>query len=287
MLRRAVVVGIAAMGGLGLGPASGAAQWVEQPGFGWVSVAYYHLDTSQRFDEEGIREDFDFDGHTVTNSLFVDVAAGLFNGVDFWGQAPIHALRFTDASGDLSRTGMGDVRLWLRANPTRWFGKDFPVALRGGVKIPGSEFPVDSRIIPLTDGQRDWELMLELGHSFWPAPLYAMGWVGYRWREANEETSRDWGDEVFFFAAAGANSGRLGFKVDFEGFWGDTPVIEGLPIASASRRLLALTPYVSYQLGPGGAQGGVRFSLSGQNIPAGPVLTLGYFTRWSLLGSAQ
>lgn len=267
------------------GPTRAGAQWVERPGFGWMSLAYYHLDTSQRFDEQGTKEPFPFDGHSVTNSVFIDAAAGLFEGVDFWGQAPIHSLDFTDLGGDRARTGVGDVRLWLRASPQRWLGKDFPFAIRGGVKLPGSEFPVDSEIIPLTDGQRDWELMAELGHSFWPAPLYAMGWVGYRWREANEETRQDWGDEVFFFSAVGGSVGRWGYKVDFEGFWGDTPILEGIPVSTAKRRLLTLTPYVSYQIGPGGAQGGVRLTLSGRNMPAGPALTLGYFTRWSVLGS--
>ncbi len=269
------------------GPVPGAAQWVEQPGLGWVSFAYYHLDTAQRFDEGGVREDFPFDGQTVTNSVFVDAAVGLFKGVDFWGQMPIHALQFTDAAGDRDRTGIGDVRLWLRASPTRWFGKEVPIAIRGGVKIPGSEFPVDSEIIPLTDGQVDWEMMLELGHSFWPVPMYAMGWIGHRWRTKNEETDQDWGDENFFFTSVGGNWNKVGFKVDFEGFWGDTPILEGLPIESASRSLLALTPYFTYGVGAGALQGGVRFSLSGQNMPAGPALTFGYFTRWSVFGSPQ
>jgi len=266
-------------------PGTAQAQWVEQPLHGWVSLAYYRLDTNRRFDEEGTEEDFLFDGESITNSVFVDLAFGLFKGVDFWGQAPVHSLQFTDAAGERNRTGIGDVRLWLRASPTRWFGRDFPVAIRGGVKLPGSDFPVDSEIIPLTDGQRDWELMVELGHSFWPAPLYVMGWAGYRWREANTETDQDWGDEIFFFSSMGGNRGRLGFKVDFEGFWGKTPILEGLPIESAKRRLLTTTPYATYQIGPGGVQGGVRLTLSGQNMPAGAALTFGYFTRWSLPGS--
>ena len=41
----------------------------------------------------------------------------------------------------------------------------------------------------------DPEAILELGRSFWPAPVYALVWAGYRWRTENESIRRKPGDE--------------------------------------------------------------------------------------------
>ncbi len=52
-------------------------------------------------------------------------------------------------------------------------------------------------------GLGDWELLVELGHSFYPAPVYVMGWAGYRWRETNEAIARKPGDERLIHGAVG------------------------------------------------------------------------------------
>ena len=65
-----------------------------------------------------------------------------------------------------SEKGIGDANVWLRVAPVKYLGIDFPCALRGGVKLPIGSAPIDAEIIPLSEGQTDWEMLEEVGHSF-------------------------------------------------------------------------------------------------------------------------
>lgn len=269
----------------GLCGGSARAQWVEPPGSGWVQLALFHLDTTEEFGPDGERRELFADGHIVSTSLFVTAAAGIVPGVDVWGQIPLHRLTFEDAASDLRETGLGDPRLWVRAGPgALGLGHPGPVriAVRGGVKLQGGEFPVDPDIIPLTEGQRDWELLVEAGASFWPTPLYAYGWVGRRWREENEAALKDPGDETFAYAAVGGSVGALTWELAGEGLWGGPWVIEGVRTGTASRRLVQLLPRAGWPAGPGRIEVGGRIPLDGRNLPAGAALTAGYFFDWSL-----
>lgn len=267
------------VGGCVLVPGPAHAQWVESPGEGWVSVTLYHQDTRERFDREARERPFFNDGHAVTSALYVTAALGVVDGVDVWAQVPLLRLQFDDAAGQRDRTGIGDARLFARAAFLRPLGLSWPVAVRGGVKLSVGDFPREggAEIIPLGEGQRDWELMLELGHSFHPRPLYIAGWVGYRWREEDEEFLRDYGDERFFFVQGGGTLGRLGARLQVEGLDGLTPEIEGVSLASARRELLEITPVVSWAVGPGSVEAGVRIPLHGRNLPAGETVLVGYF----------
>lgn len=263
-------------------PGRAAAQWIEDPGSGWVDVRLYYHDTREEYGPQGARQDLFARGHAITRSVYVTAAVGIFRGIDAWLQVPVHDFTFADAGGVRGRTGFGDPRLYLRVGPSLFGLSTFPVAIRGGVKIPAVEFPVDAEIIPLTEGQTDWELYLEAGHSFYPAPVYAMGWIGYRWREA-KGVERDPGDERTAYVAVGGDVGpRVIWKLAAEGLWGRTPLIERIAVENARRRILQIFPSVGVRLGPGAVDIGARIPLSGRNLPSGPALVLGYFFKWSL-----
>lgn len=270
---------VALLAAAGVTPAAG--QWVESPGHGWSQVTVYHQDTRQEYGEDGEVRDFFADGHSITTSLFATTAAGIVRGLDGWAQVSVHRLEFEDVVGDRQQIGLGNVRLWLRAGP-ELLGIEgpLPVALRAGVKLPGADFPVDAEVIPLNEGQRDWELLLELGHSLWPAPVYLQGWIGYRWRERNDEIFRDPGDEIFYYAAAGGELDRLEWKVASQGRFGQAPVIEGVLVPSGKRRIVEVAPRLGYRWGPATVQAGVRLPLDGRNYPKGPIFLLGTFVDW-------
>jgi hypothetical protein len=260
-------------------PVTLEAQWIEPPGKGWTSLTLYHQDTSSAYSFEGDKGTFPADGHAVATSSFLTVALGLVEGVDAWAQFSFQRLRFDDISGRSTSTGVGDVRLYARTAPLRLFGVTTPVAIRGGVKLPAGDFDVGTNLIPLGDGQRDWELMLEFGHSFYPNPTYIAAWVGHRWRESSTQDDRDFGNEQFFYAAVGGVIGPVGYKAAIDGWYGNTPILAGLAAPGAKREMLRVSPSLLIPLGPGQVEIGTRVPLAGKNLPAGTDLVIGYFTR--------
>ncbi len=257
-------------------------QWLSAPGEGWVEAAFFHHDTRRTFDQEGTERTIFGDGRAITRSAFFTAVAGVRRGVDVWVQVPAHSLRFDDAGGERVSRGLGDPRVFLRVGPELFTREapDWPVALRGGVKLPGGDFDVDAEVIPLGEGQTDWELLLELGRSFYPLPLWTSGWVGHRWRLENSDNRRRPGNEWFWLWSLGGEVGPAGWKATLEGLEGDDWIIQSLRIGSASRHLTQLFLELDYGIGPGRLSGGVRVPLRGQNLPAGTGLTAGYFLRF-------
>jgi hypothetical protein len=144
------------------------------------------------------------------------------------------------------------------------------------------DFRLDAEQISLSEGQRDWELLLEVGKSLHPWPAYVMAWAGYRWREVNDEVEKKPGDERLFYAAAGGSVGRFRWKLAVDGQFGRAPVRTDfdLKLEQDRQALLQLIPTVGWSVGPGAVEAGVRVPLHGRNLPAGPVFTLGYFLTW-------
>lgn len=256
------------------------AQWVEAPGKGWVSVQAFHQDTRNQFDLNADNNEIFNDGHAVSTAIFATAAIGLIPNWDLWVRGSLNFLSFDDAAQDLSENGPGDVNVWLRVAPLKYAGIDFPFAIRGGAKIPAGNSPIDAEIIPLSEGQWDWEVMAEVGHSFWPRSTYVNGWVGYRFRRLNEESARDPGEEIFFLAQVGGAFNTIEYKLIAEGWDSDTPVLHGIDIPTAQRQYLQLTPSLSYPTAAGSFEVGWRFALAGRNLPAGGALVLGYFTKF-------
>ena len=265
---------LAAVGGAG-------AQWIEEPGKGWIALAVYHHDTQERFGPEGDAKALLAEGRAVTTSSFATMALGLAETVDLWSQISFHRLRYDDESANRSSSGIGDIRLWLRAAPLKWLGSDVPFAVRAGFKVPVSEFDVDADEVALGDGQRDWEVMAELGHSFWPLPFYASGWIGYRLREANS-SGRNFGNELFYYAQIGGQSGRVGYKLAVDGWNGAAAAPETTGSPGFERDLMQVLPSLLYDVGAGQVEAGMRFALGGRNVTAGSSFVFKYFNKWTL-----
>ena len=266
-----------------------AAQWTEAPGTGWVQIETLYHSTETRFDENGNLEPlFNADSRSLTTSVFLKGALGVARGVDVWAEVPFHRLQFDDAVRERTSTGVGDPRVFLRVGPGLAGLADavpLAVAVRGGVKFSAGDVPVSAEVIPLTEGQRDWELIVEVGTSLHPWPLYVQGWAGYRWRETNEAIQRKPGNERFFYAAAGGSVDRVTWKLGVDGLFGTPPIRNvsptlDLPLPNDVRELVQILPTVGYRVGPGAVEVGARIPVHGQNLPAGPSFTFGYFLSW-------
>lgn len=280
-----LVLLVALVGGTGGTPSR--AQWIEAPGTGWVKLQVAHQDTRERFDENGTVEPyFNEDARSITTTVRFSAAVGLWRGLDAWVDVPYHRLAFNDAVRDRLTTGIADPRLYLRVGPSLFGVDDWPVAvaLRGGVKFPVGDFRLSAEQISLSQGQRDWELLLEVGKSLHPWPVYLMGWAGYRWREANTEIGRKPGDERLLYVAAGGSLDRLSWKLALDGQFGRPPVrrdFGGIELERDRQTLVQVIPTLGWSVGPGAVEAGVQWPLHGRNLPAGPVFTLGYFLNWT------
>jgi hypothetical protein len=290
MIRQSVVAIVVLFSLLATTPSQG--QWVEPPGTGWVNLQVSHQQTREGFNKNGTvvaLDELDPEAQsTITTARFTG-ALGLVRGVDTWVDLPLHRQEFEGSGSDLLTTGFGDPRIFLRAGPSL-FGIDadaLPVALalRGGVKLTTGNFENDAETISLSQGQRDWSLLLEAGKSLHPLPLYVSGWTGYRWREENEEIARDPGNEWVFNTAVGGRLNRFEWKVAVDGLFGQSSLDTRTGFEFAARELVQVIPTVGWGVGPGTVQVGARIPVHGQStrsdrLPASPTFTFGYFLSW-------
>jgi hypothetical protein len=275
-----------------LTPAPSHGQWVEAPGTGWAQLQLAHQRTDTGFSKSGnvvALDELDPDAQSIITTARLTGALGLVRGLDTWVDLPLHQQSFEGAGSDLLTTGVGDPRVFLRTGPSL-VGSDagaLPVALalRGGVKLTTGTFKNDAETIALSQGQRDWSLLLEVGKSLHPLPLYVSGGTGYRWREENEKIARDLGDEWVFNTAVGGSLDRFQWKVAVDGLFGQRSIDTRTGFEFTARELVQVIPSVGWRIGPGAVQVGARLPVHGQStrsdrLPASPTFTLGYFLSW-------
>jgi len=250
-------------------------------GAGWLQVSLYRQRADQFYNHLGSRQPFLADSEFRTRSAFVTGAVGLVHGLELWAQAPYHRLRVDAASGSSTSTGFGDIRLAARVG-AELFRLDLPLAVRAGVKVPGSEFPVDATVLPLSEGQTDFEVSVESGWSLGYLPLYVVGWAGYRWRGRNEAAARRPGNERFIHLALGGMVGDITWELAADGLWGLAPEAQGLILEGERRRLIQVIPTVGYRLGGGSVELTGQMPVSGRNLPNGLGLSMGYRRAWGL-----
>lgn len=256
-------------------PAS--AQWTQgAPGKVWAKSALFVQKTGDQFDVIGVRRPFfQPNGVSDAKALFTEVIVGLHSNLDLWVQAPYFDLTFRDDNQTLTKTGFGDVRAWLRWNITKLFGGSTPVSIRAGAKAPIGESPIDAQLIPLGEGQWDLEAYGEVGHSFWPVPVYAILWLGYRVRMENSEQFIDPGNEFVFLGEAGVNPTPDTFlKATFDGFRGERREVDGV-LTGTRRRIATLQFTGAVRTGPVWPEVAVRIPISGQEFPAGVQFVFG------------
>ena len=267
------------------GPAS--AQWPAGQGGYWGKLSFFSHRTTEEFRANGEQRPFlNNDAVSLSRAVFADALVGVTDRLDLWVQVPYFDLSFNDAIETRESSGFGDIRASARLNLFNLRNGAIPVSVRFTTKAPIAELTIDAEIIPLGEGQWDYEAWLETGISLWPLPAYSVLWLGYRWRTLNEETTRDPGDEFTFLAEFGGTElvGGLGGKVVVDGLFGRPGRIQGIQLGTDDRRqILYVAPTALFNFNASTIlEVAVRIPLKGKNFPAGGPVSIGLFHQGSL-----
>lgn len=229
---------------------------------------------------EGNRARYRFDGRYRSRALFFDLFYGTTDRVDVGIQVPFFRQEYQDAAlltgfGEPRRaTGFGDIRGFLKV---KLLNRRTVGAIRVGFKAPTGEFVNEDGLIPVGEGQWDFDAVVQLGRSFWPVPAYVGSDVGYRIRLRNDEIDRDPGDEWFFIAEGGFKVRRFAlFGIRIHGIRGKAATVFGTRIHSDVKRITYVSPLIN--LGPlrgFTVETAVNISVGGRNYPAGWMAVLG------------
>lgn len=176
----------------------------------------------------------------------------------------------------------GDPRASLRIAAAAVGAPQLPISLRLGAKFPGTDFPVDPNLLPLTEGQTDLEIALEGGRLLQALPLHVAGFIGYRWRLEDADRQRKPGDELFARLGAGGRMGAGYLELAIEGLRGGELEQQGLKLQTAQRRLVQLLPTIGWSCGNVQMEVTGRFNLEGRNLPSGSSFNAGVLVPWSL-----
>ncbi len=258
-----------------------AGAWTLPRGQLWSKITYFQQHTEEwyvgqgRFGAPGTRARYDFDGQYESRAVFFEGLYGVTDRLDLGLQVPYFDQSFTNAAFAEPRTdtGLSDIRLLAKL---RLLAKPLVLALKAGVKVPTGEFKNEDGLIPVGEGQWDFDFVGQVGRSFWPRPLYGNIDLGYRVRTRNEQIDRDPGDEWFVNAELGYQLVRQLMLVGKCEVLRSRPAVVFGGIEAEIKRIVYLTPALLYAVGQRTTiEAAVRFSLNGRNFPAGRQLVLG------------
>jgi hypothetical protein len=256
-----------------------AGAWTQPKGKTWFRAGTMFQSTNERYFIDGSRIPYFFEGHNRTVGLFFDFEHGVTERLEVNAHLPFFGIAFNDLADDRQSHGIGDVRAGARYNVLQG---PLVATIGGRIKFPTGEFVNDAEIIPVGEGQYDFEVRGELARSFWPRPAYVTGLIGYKFRTKNEKNGIDYGDEIFWSVEGGYHvTSRIMLKAVFWGLYGLETTAFDLPLPSLTRQIAYLEPGILLELAPSrGIEVSVPFTLWGQNWPAGPVVSVGFYQRF-------
>ena len=272
-----------------------ACAWTFQKGKVWTKLTFMTQDTNDSYIgvprpnvPRGERAPNLLNGEYRSRTFFFDAFYGITDNFNIGIQVPFFNQTFEDDElttlfgGPVSSTGFSDIRVFLKHKVTNG-----PVvsSLKFGFKAPTGKFENTQGLIPVGEGQWDFDFILQVGRSFWPFRGYANVDAGYRLRMKNTEVERDPGDEFFWIAEFGYQwTEKWMTVVKYEGIRGQETTSLGLQLSGDVKKIQYISPAALFQINESSAiEAGIRFSISGQNFPAGPVFQVGLNYQGSLL----
>ena len=272
-----------------------AGAWTLPQGQVWTKVTLFQQDADEWYlaspefvggevQLAGSRRPYRFNGNYQSKAVFLEAVYGVTDRFDLGVQAPYLIQEYDDDTflGSSEDSGFGDVRVFAKI---RALTAPAVLTLKLGAKMPTGDFTNADGVIPVGEGQWDFDFVGQVGRSFWPLPLYANLDLGYRARMKNKDIDRDPGDEWFFNAEVGVNlSRRLLFMTKLEGLRSEASTDFGIiKNESQIKRITYLTPALSLGLSEQAAlEVGLRYTLNGRNFPAGHQVTAGLSTSLNL-----
>ena len=279
-------------------PALGGAWTVPASGF-WGKVSWFRQTSSEWYIDSpepqvirtggdveftqlpaGTRRPYRFGGEYRSKAVFAEGFYGVTDWLDLGVQVPWfdQVYRDTTRAEAPADAGFSDLRIFAKLRALR---SPAVLTLKLGVKIPTGEFVNQDGLIPVGEGQWDFEVLVQAGRSFWPVPAYANLEAGYRLRMENRDVQRDPGDEWLVNAEAGWRPRpRLMLALKLEALHGRAGRSFGFENPSLKKRIVYLGPAVSWTLfGRTAAELALRRTLAGRNFPAGHQLALGLSAR--------
>ena len=271
-----------------------AGAWTLGKGNVWSKITFMTQSTDQHYDGEGKAVEIPRDARYQSRQVYLDLFYGVRDGVDVGLQVPFVSSKFVDKDegNDVgtpppaleTESGPGDLRGYAKIkllDQSQLVG-----TLKLGFKTPIGEYRPVPEALSVTDGQWDFEVVGQIGRSFWPTPAYANLDLGYRMRGEYKDTddvepdrSYTPGAELVFNAEAGYTPlDRLVVALKFEGLSGaeydayDNP---GQP-ETLSQSVTNLVPTVLVDLNANlSLEASVRMTTSGNRYFAGPTWALG------------
>ncbi len=281
-----------------------AGAWTLPAGHFWTKLAFLKQATDEEYVSvggqgrppdptvlytPGDRARYRFNGMYDSRAFFFDLHYGITDRLDTGFQIPFYHQQFSDDAllvgfGEPRKAaGFGDVRAFLKFRVAE---HPFVAALKVAAKAPTGRFVNEDGIIPVGEGQWDYDFTLQLGRSFWPIPAYANVELGYRLRNKNKEIDRDPGEEFVFLGEVGYSPlENLLLALKLDGIRSRPATILGIKSTSTLKRVTYLSPTVGFgPVGRASIEAALRITLGGQNFPAGRMLVIGISYAGDLFG---
>ena len=271
-----------------------AGAWTLSPGRVWGKVTFFQQHAEEWYisnaefvgveHKAGTRRPYRFNGKYDSKAVFIEGFVGVTERLDLGIQVPYFDQVFEDDAtfgNPPSASGFSDMRFFVK-----WRALQAPaiVTFKPGAKVPTGEFRNEDGLIPVGEGQWDFDFFLQVGRSFWPLALYANVDVGYRMRTENKEILRDPGDEWVINGEIGYNpTARLMLATKLEMLRGRAGSSFGFESSSLIKRITYFAPTAALALPHDTTlEVAVRYSLDGRNFPAGHQVAVGLSTAFDL-----
>ncbi len=194
-----------------------AGAWTLEQGQMWSKVTVMSQSTDQHYDADSNAIEIPADAQYESSQVYFDIRYGVTDQIDLGLQIPYLSNKFVDKdeSNDVAtpppaletESGIGDIRGFAKINLVN--SADLVGTLKLGFKAPMGDYREVPEALSITGGQWDFDVVAQLGRSFYPVPVYANVDLGYRWRgeytdsDPNPDRSYTPGAEFVLNAEAG------------------------------------------------------------------------------------